>query len=113
MNLLRSLYSKMFTCLLAAVLLFSGLAAPVSALRGSSFKSDRIADDSIFFDGNSMSTSDIQNFLNSKVPTCDTWHSGSGSNQPPFTCLKSYSQNIGGRPADAYCSGAVGGGTKS
>lgn len=89
-------------------------ASPASALSGGAFRADRIVDDAIFFNNNHMSASDIQSFLNSKVPVCDTWHAGSGSNQPPFTCLKDYSQNIGGgRPADAYCPGAVSGGTKS
>lgn len=70
-------------------------------------------DDSIFFNAGTLSTSDIQNFLNSKVPSCDTNHAGSGSNQPPFTCLKDYSQSVTARAADAYCPNALGGGTKS
>jgi hypothetical protein len=112
MNQLARLRYSFSFLLLAAVVACSGL-APVGAVSGSDFHADRIADDSIFFNAGTLSTSDIQNFLNSKVPTCDTNHAGSGSNQPPFTCLKDYSQSISGKSADAYCPGAVGGGTKS
>ncbi|HXE10118.1 MAG TPA: hypothetical protein VN554_01705, partial [Verrucomicrobiae bacterium] len=106
------LRSSLAVILMTTVVAISGL-APVGAVSGGDFHSDRIADDSIFFNTGTLSTSDIQNFLNSKVPTCDTNHAGSGSNQPPFTCLKSYMQAIPGKSADAYCAGSVGGGTKS
>lgn len=61
----------------------------------------RIIDDSVFNNSGSMSVQDIQNFLNSKVPTCDTYHApdtrySQGAN-PPWTCLKNY--NEGGRSA--------------
>ncbi len=65
----------------------------VKAANASNFNPGFIISDAVFTNKNSMSPSDIQNFLNAKVPTCDTWHAGSGSNQPPFTCLKGYSQN--------------------
>lgn len=60
-----------------------------------------IIDDSVFNNTGSMSVQDIQNFLNSKVPTCDTNHPANpaysqGAN-PPWTCLKNY--NEGGRSA--------------
>lgn len=73
------------------------LLTPASA---QAFDAGRIIDDGVFTDKNSMNAGDIQNFLNSKVGTCDTWHSpGSGSQgeQPPWTCLKNYSE--GGRSA--------------
>jgi hypothetical protein len=70
---------------------------PASA---ASFDAGRIIDDSVFTNKSSMSVGDIQNFLNSKVPTCDTYHapgpSSQGSN-PPWTCLKNY--NEGGKSA--------------
>ena len=51
----------------------------------------RIIDDAIFLNSGSMSVSDIQNFLNSKVPTCDTNHQGGlAQYPPPYTCLKDY-----------------------
>lgn len=43
-----------------------------SALSGSDFKPGRIIDDSLFFNGDTMTASQIQSFLDSKVPNCDT-----------------------------------------
>ena len=99
------------------------------AASSSNFQSGRIIDDSFFFNPGTMSAGEIQNFLNSKVPTCDTngtqpissgssttraeWAAANGKPQPPYTCLKDYSQSIPDRAPDAYCSGAIGGGTKS
>jgi hypothetical protein len=37
-----------------------------------SWEAGRIIDDAVFYDGDSMSVSQIQAFLNAKVPTCDT-----------------------------------------
>lgn len=80
------------------------------AVSAADWKAGRIIDDNVFFTPGTLSATDIQNFLNSKVPVCDTWHAGSGSNQPPFTCLKTYVQSFSGVGGDAYCS-PVGGGT--
>ncbi|NTU72759.1 hypothetical protein HGB07_01120 [Candidatus Roizmanbacteria bacterium] len=71
------------------------------------FNPGYIIDDSIFINSYSMSQQDIQNFLNSKVPSCDTYGTqtsefGGGTRaewaaargySPPFTCLKDYSEN--------------------
>lgn len=43
-----------------------------NAIDGSYWRAGRIIDDSLFTNGYDMSTSDIQNFLNKKVPVCDT-----------------------------------------
>ena len=77
------------------------------AVSGSDWQAGDIIDDSLFYDNTSMSTQDIQNFLNGKVPSCDTNGSqtseyGGGTRAqyatgrgypPPYTCLKDYSQN--------------------
>jgi len=77
-------------------------AAPVTG-----FNAGRIIDDSVFTDKNSMTPASIQNFLNSKVPNCDTngvqqsefgggtraQYGASKNNPAPFTCLKDYSEN--------------------
>lgn len=98
-----------------------------NAVTGSQWLADRIIDDGIFFDGKNMSQESIQAFLNAKVPNCDTngqviktgsqtraqWAAANGKPTPPYTCLKSYSQTIPGKAADAFCQGAVGSGTKS
>lgn len=70
------------------------------------FKPGRIIDDMIFTNSTSMSVGDIQNFLNSKVPVCDTWgkqmynswqtraqFAATIGQYPPFTCLKDFSEN--------------------
>lgn len=68
------------------------------ALSGNDFRPGRIIDDAIFFNKDSMNVQQIQDFLNAKVPVCDTNHVGfvgsSGTTyNPPFTCLKQYSEN--------------------
>ena len=104
---------------------FVCLFPPAVALSGNDFIASRIMDDAVFFNPNTMNTSNIQAFLNAKVPTCDTngtqIYSGSttratyGTSQgypPPYTCLKDYSQSIQGSSADSYCGGDIGAGTK-
>lgn len=76
---------------------FACLSMPAKA---ASFDPGRIIDDSVFTNKSSMSVGDIQNFLNSKVPVCDTWHAPGPNAQgatPPWICLKNY--NEGGKSA--------------
>jgi hypothetical protein len=113
-----------------SLVLLAGVAMTVatnraSALSGSQFTAGRIMDDAVFFSTNTMTPSDIQAFLNAKVPTCDTNgtlpHGGTSraaygtsvGNPPPYTCLKDYAQAIPNTAADTYCPGGIGGGTKS
>lgn len=77
------------------------------AVSAADWRAGNIIDDSIFYNGNDLSTQEIQNFLNSKVPTCDTWGTksseyGGGTRAqygtsrgypPPYFCLKEYSQH--------------------
>ena len=100
----------------------------VSALSGSEFRAGRIIDDAVFYNGNSMGTTEIQNFLNAKVPLCDTngtqastragyatradWGRANGY-APPYTCLKDYTENTPTKSADAYCSNTHTGGVKT
>jgi hypothetical protein len=86
-NLLKSLI------ILPALLLMSIFASPAKA---EAFDPGRIIDDAVFTNKSSMSVTDIQNFLNSKVPVCDTWHPAGPSAQgatPPWICLKNYTEN--------------------
>lgn len=87
------------------------LTQSASAATATDFNAGRIIEDSVFTNSNTMSPQDIQNFLNSKVPTCDT--NGTGTSEfgggtraqwgaahghpAPFTCLKDYIE--GGRAA--------------
>ena len=85
-----------------------------SAVAGSQFNPGRIIDDVVFFSANTMSVGEIQNFLNGKLPVCDTWHSSSDpANQPPYTCLKDYRQDTQSRAAEAGLCNAYTGGNKS
>ena len=76
------------------LLLFAiiGFAPQVGAASG--FNPGRIIDDNVFTNKYSMSYLDIQNFLDSKVPQCNT--NGIQPNnytQKTFVCLKDYSEN--------------------
>jgi hypothetical protein len=105
----------------------------VSALSGADFQPGYIISDSLFFNPNAMGANDIQTFLSSKVPVCDTngsqpsshFNSSAGryytrgewgalnGNPPPYTCLKNYTQNVPGAAADTYCGNGVSAGNKS
>lgn len=82
-----------------------------SAVTGSDWKSGGIISDSQFYNSDSMSVNDIQNFLNSRVSNCDTNGTQSaadvgyprlthaqyatqikGWSGPPYVCLKDYMQ---------------------
>jgi len=61
---------------------------------------NRIIDDPLFINSGSMSVNDIQNFLNGKVPACDTNHVGGDPGQPPpYVCLKDYVDPTTGKKA--------------
>lgn len=88
----------------AALLLFLAtivsLISPTPITRATTvgFEAGRIIDDIVFTNSQSMDVSQIQGFLNSKVPTCETWHTGfygsSGTYYgPPFICLKDFKEN--------------------
>ena len=72
--------------------LFSNQTA--QAVSPSDWRPGRIIDDAVFYNKNSMSTAQIQDFLNAKVPNCNRWRSTTNTaNQPPYTCLKEYQEN--------------------
>ena len=107
----------MSVSLLRFLVLGIGLAAfcsinpqSASALTGSSWKAGNIISDHLFYDNTSMTTDQIQTFLNSKNPSCDTWGTQPATEQgrpdithaqyaqlagfhaPPYICLKDYFQ---------------------
>ena len=97
----RLMLSALFMISLSAILF-----SPMSSANASAFNAGRIIDDTVFTNSSTMSVSDIQNFLNSKVPVCDTWgtkmynswqtraqFAATIGKYPPFTCLKDYSEN--------------------
>ena len=99
---------------------------PAQAVSASEWKAGNIIDDGLFYSGNDMSADQIQSFLNSKVPVCDTWGSkpsehgggtraqyGASRGYPaPYVCLKDFSMSIPGYAADSYC-GTISGGWRS
>ena len=95
-----------FAVLVAIVSTFLLPTSPVHAVDGGDWRAGNIIDDGLFYNNSDMSAGDIQNFLNSKVPSCDTngtkTYSGSQTRAQygasrgypaPYTCLKDYSQN--------------------
>jgi len=64
------------------------------AANANDFKDGSIISDGVFFNGNGMTESQVQSFLNGKVSTC---RSG-------YTCLKDYRQDTWSRAADPMCS---------
>ena len=96
-----------------AVLVFATLASASISVQANAiaFDPSRIIDDVIFTNNSTMSVTQIQDFLNSKVPTCDTdgslpasdfgrpdlthaqYASSRGWQSPPYICLKNFSEN--------------------
>jgi hypothetical protein len=75
--------------------------APVdeaAAANASDWNAGNIIDDAVFYNGDAMSSNDIQAFMERQVPSC---RSG-------YTCIKDYRQNTDDRPADKYCNGYQG-----
>jgi hypothetical protein len=121
-NLVKPLLLSLGLCGLVLLLLViqSGAhSSKTQAAPTSSFKPGRIIDNGIFFNSNSLSTGEIQAFLNSKVPVCDTngaqpyagttraAYGTSKGYPPPYICLKGYSQAIPNVGADAFCAGGL------
>ncbi len=91
------------------------------ALSGSDFQAGRIMDDGVFFNGASLSPDQIQQFLNAKVPVCDTNGSqayggttraayGASRGYPaPFTCMKDFRQDTPTKATDGLCNNYAGG----
>jgi hypothetical protein len=107
--------SKKFIIIIAVLCVSSILVAAFGVnyfvtrgVSGADWQAGNIISDSEFYNNTSMSTADIQNFLNSKVPVCDT--NGTQRNRsnpsltnaqyaaqiglpgPPYICLKDYYQ---------------------
>lgn len=70
---------------------------PVESAVAANFQAGRIIDDLVFTDANSMTPDDVQVFLNSKVPVCETNHAPDAQYSqgavPPWVCLKDYYEN--------------------
>jgi uncharacterized protein YjdB len=106
-------------CLVITGLSIVALGSPlVRALSGSEYIANRITDDAVFYNGNALSVDQVQSFLNSKVPICDTngqkmynstqtraqWAQANGKPLPPYTCLKDFRQDHGSKSDSGLCS---------
>jgi hypothetical protein len=101
------------TILLLTLFVVFGVVHKASAVTAADWKAGRIIDDVIFFNKDSMTAAQIQDFLNAKIPVCDTNGTGLTSRwnatanryytraewgalvgyPAPFTCLKDYKEN--------------------
>lgn len=96
-----------FVVAVASVSIPSGSA---SAVKATDFQAGRIIDDEIFYNSNAFaSAAEVQGFINSHTPACDTWGtqpSGYGNLTraqyaqqikgwpgPPYVCLQNYHEN--------------------
>lgn len=94
----------------------------VSAVTGSDFNPGRIIDDAVFYNENALDATSIQSFLNSQMPSCDTYGTRPASEygrgditraqyaalrgwqSPPYTCLRNYIQDTPQmEAASGYC----------
>lgn len=107
---MKKIFSLTIVSLLASVGLSVAGLSSAHAVTGADWRAGNIISDSLFYDSNSMSVDDIQNFLNNKVPNCDTWGTQPASEKgypgmthkqyaamagwpgPPYICLKDYYQ---------------------
>ncbi len=110
---------RLFTYLLLGILTIAPLfSVRTFALSGGEFQAGRIIDDSKFFSAPNMGINDIQNFLNAKVPVCDTWgtqpyagttraaYAASRGVSTPFTCLKDSRDTVQAKSAElGLCNG--------
>ena len=120
---------KTITTISITILMFVSfllfLPTKTNALSGSEFNAGKVIDDGIFYDNGSMNAGQIQQFLNAKVPVCDTngaqpyggvtraAYGASKGYSAPYTCLKNYTMTVPTKPGDSYCTGTILGGNKS
>ncbi|MEW1961354.1 hypothetical protein AB0269_02695 [Microbacterium sp. NPDC077644] len=76
----------------------------------SGFKAGNIISDAVFTSKNTMSATQIQSFLNSKVSKCVV---GKDEDGLPYVCLKDLKVPTQSKAADAYCSAYAGAASES
>ncbi|SDR81557.1 hypothetical protein [Agrococcus carbonis] len=93
MRFLRRSLAAALAVVLAAGFLVATPATEAEAATAADFNPGNIISDQNFFDGDAMSASEVQSFLNAQVRQCETG----------YTCLKDYRQNAPSMPSNAYC----------
>jgi len=114
----RSVAAK---CLLVAVAIFAlavGFIAPaapaVAANPSDGFQAGNIISDANFYDGSAMTASQIQTFLNERVPRCTIGDPGRTAGTPIYGstvakfCLRNFVMDTSTRAANAYCGAYLG-----
>jgi hypothetical protein len=69
-SLCAKLFSLLIACLFSVAFLMP--LQMTSALTGGNFDPGHIIDDSVFTNSSSLTSAEIQNFLNEQMPSCDT-----------------------------------------
>jgi hypothetical protein len=93
-HLKNKAFAAVIVFLAITILLPVVLPQKAGAVTASDWRAGRIIDDVVFYNKNSMSAQQIQQFLDAKVPVCDRNRASSNpSYQPPWTCLKEYQEN--------------------
>ncbi len=108
--MIKNLSTAALILLSIALVTTSFITTPASAADARNFNAGKIIDDVTFTDTSSMSAADIQVFLESKMPNCDTYgtrKAGGGTSNltnrqwieqnlgisPPYRCLTDYREN--------------------
>lgn len=114
------IHSKSISRILIPILIVSAVISGIylikkgyeaNAVSATDFKAGNIISDYVFYNKNSMSVAQIQDFLNYQIGSCDTWGSQRASDwgrgditraqfakqrwgaDPPFVCLNNYHEN--------------------
>lgn len=88
--------------------------ASAQAVTAAGFDPGNIISDSLFYNGNAMSTVEVQSFLDTRVPRCTIGDPGRTAGMPwgnthiAAWCLKNFSQTTVSKAADSYCGTYVG-----
>ncbi|WP_053386814.1 LGFP repeat-containing protein [Leucobacter japonicus] len=121
-GVMRQGVRRLLSCLAVAFLVLGAGALGPSAAEAApveGFQPGNIVSDENFYNGGSMSTSQVQSFLNQKIGRCtigdpgrapgSTW----GSTTLAWSCLNGAIWSTASRPANAYCKTYPGGSNES
>lgn len=92
---------------MSATLSLAGLTAPAAAVTSSQYDAGMIVSDATFYDWDSMTSRQVQDFLDSKVTRCRPDYS-TGPNDP-IVCLKDYVMTTRDVAPSGACDEIVGG----
>ena len=109
LSLSTKTFSSFIALVLCSAIAATGISHTTQAISATDFNAGNIIDDSVFYNKDAMSVSQIQSFLNSQIPSCDVWGAGRsgygnltraqyaqqimGWPGPPYVCLTQYYEN--------------------